>query len=298
MAIRTRSLVLFFFAVASGLAAGWLALSYLRKQSRPLLTAGPATARAVVAARDLPVGTLLQERDLLVIGWPGDVVPPGMIMAPEAAVGRGLIAPLRISEPVLESKLAPKEIGTGLHTLVEEGKRALSIRVDDVIGVSGFTLPGTRVDVMLTTAEGAPTNEPTTRIILQNIHIIAAGQSIQTDPQGRPVSVPVISMLVSPEQAETLALASGQGRIQLALRNTLDTLPVNTPGARTSTLLFGGRGAPSAPRSGGGGAVWQRRTALRPSEETAIVEGFRGGERTVNRFTRPRRDTTPEGEDQ
>ena len=297
MAIRTRSLVLFFFALASGLAAGWLALSYLRKQSRPLLSTGPASTGAVVAARDLPVGTLLQERDLKSISWPGDALPPGMVTVPEGALGRGLIAPLRVNEPIMESKLAPREVGSGLHTLVAEGMRALSIRVDDVIGVSGFTLPGTRVDVMLTTAEGAPANEPTTRIILQNIPIIAAGQSIQTDPQGRPVSVPVISMLVSPEQAETLALASGQGRIQLALRNTMDTLPVNTPGARTSTLLYGSRGAgrpPAAPRGEG----WRPRAALRPSEETAIVEGFRGGERTVNRFTRPTRDTMPEGEDQ
>ena len=285
MAVRTRSLALLFLALASGLAAAWLSLGYLRRQAEPLLNPTVVAGRAVVAARDLPVGTIVTEQDVRLVEWPGNAVPAGLVSARENVIGRGVLATVRLNEPFLESKLAPRGLGGGLPTLIEDGKRALSIRVDDVMGVAGFVVPGTRVDVLLTMQPTTGVSDPTTKSILQNIQTLAAGQSIQVDAQGTPQSVPVVTLLVTPEQAETLTLAANQGRIQLTLRNALDTLEVQTLGVR-SAALFGNLGRPSALASS---PAW-RRTAVAtrpPVVEETIVEGFRGGERTLTRFSRP-----------
>jgi pilus assembly protein CpaB len=292
MAIRTRSLVLLFLALASGGIAAWLSLGYLRQETQPLLNSSAVAGKAVVATRDLPVGTVIAETDVRVIDWPGNAVPPGLISVPQEAIGRGVMAGMRLNEPFLESKLAPRGAGGGLPILIAEGQRALSIRVDDVIAVAGFVVPGTRVDVLLTMSNQAAGSEPLTKAILQNIQTLAAGQTTQIDVEGKPQQVPVVTLLVTPEQAETLALASVQGRIQLTLRNQLDTLLIRTNGARTSALF--GPVRPAQPPQ----VLGFRRTAPAarpaPATEETIVEGFRGGERTLTRFTRP---TTPPPED-
>jgi pilus assembly protein CpaB len=285
MAVRTRSLLLLFLALASGGAAAWLSLGYLRRETQPLLNSTSLAGKAVVATKDLAVGTVLTETDVRVIDWPGNAVPPGLISSPQEAIGRGVITGVRLNEPFLESKLAPRGTGGGLPVLIEEGQRALSIRVDDVVGVAGFVVPGTRVDILLT-MESEAAREPQTKAILQNIQALAAGQSVQVDVEGKPQQVPVVTLLVTPEQAETLTLASSQGRIQMALRNQLDTLPIKTNGARVSAL-FGPVRAAQPPQ-----VLGLRRSTATPREAPAatqetIVEGFRGGERTLTRFTRP-----------
>ena len=194
---------------------------------------------------------------------------------------------MRLNEPFLESKMAPRGTGGGLPILIDEGRRALSIRVDDVVGVAGFVVPGTRVDILLT-MESEAAREPQTKAILQNIQTLAAGQSVQVDVEGKPQQVPVVTLLVTPEQAETLALASSQGRIQMALRNQLDTLPIRTTGARVSALFGPVRAAPpQAPQVLGFRRGTPTQRAAAPATEETIVEGFRGGERTLTRFTRP-----------
>lgn len=290
MAARSRSLILLFLALASGAAAAYLSFGYLRRETEPLLNPGSAAGKGVVAARELPVGSVITEQDIRLIDWPGNAIPPGMLSVPEQAIGRGVVTALRLNEPILETKLAAQGVGGGLPILITEGMRALSISVDQVVGVAGFVVPGTRVDVLLTlTSEGAP--EPTTKAILQNIQTLAAGQSIQVDAQGTPQPVPVVTLLVSPEQAETLTLAANQGRIQLTLRNSLDTLPIRTTGARASSLL-GLLRAPRPPTSPG--FVRAATPPRSPAVEETIVEGFRGGERTLTRFTRPRPTEPPE----
>jgi pilus assembly protein CpaB len=289
MAVRTRSLVLLFLALASGVAAAWLSLSYLRRETQPLLNPTATAGKAIVAAKDLPVGAVLTEQDVRVVDWPGNAVPAGLIATPQEAVGRGLMAPVKLNEPLLEAKLAPKGAGGGMAVIIEPGKRALSLRVDDVIGVAGFVQPNTRVDVLLTMATQGVGGEQTTKAILQNIQALAIGQTTTTNAQGQAQVVPVVTVLVSPEQAETLALASTQGRLQMAMRNQLDTLPIKTNGARVSALLGPVRGAPQQPSVLGyrrGGAVITSPRA--PATEETIVEGFRGGERSITRFTRPK----------
>ena len=287
MAVRTRSLVLLFVALAAGGAAAWISLGYLRNQAQPLLRSSTASAVAVIASKDLPVGTVLKEEDVRLIGWPGDAIPVGLIRTKEEAVGRGLVTAVRLNEPFLESKLAPRGTGGGMPILITEGMRALSIRVDDVAAVAGFVVPGTRVDMLLTmTPQGS--TEPVTKAIMQNLQALAAGQSIQVDAEGKPQQVPVLTLLVTPEQAETLALASGQGRIQMALRNALDTLPIHTNGARLTTIMGGPR--PATALTGTAAQAWRRTSPAAPTPvaEETIVEGFRGGERTLTKFTRPK----------
>jgi pilus assembly protein CpaB len=287
MAVRTRSLVLLFLALASGVAAAWLSLSYLRREARPLLNTTATAGKAIVAAKDLPVGATITEQDVRVIDWPGNAVPAGLIATPQDAIGRGLMSPVRLNEPLLDSKLAPRGGGTGMNVIIEQGKRALSLRVDDVVGVAGFVQPNSRVDVLLTMAPQG-TGEQTTKAILQNIEALAIGQTTQTNAQGQAQVVPVVTVLVTPEQAETLALASSQGRIQMAMRNQLDTLPIKTNGARVSALMGPVRvaGPPTVLgyRRTTGGPVTQRA----PAQEETIVEGFRGGERSITRFSRPK----------
>jgi pilus assembly protein CpaB len=274
MARRSRPFVLLVFALASGAIAAALALRYLQRQATPIPVPVRRGADVVVAARALPIGAIVGERDIRLVEWPGGSLPAGFLGDKAEVVGRGLVAPIAENEPLLGSKLAARGAGGGLPVIIEEGMRAVSIGVDQVVGVSGFVLPNYRVDVLLTLAEGRDAKEPATRVLMQNVKTLAAGQSIQEDREGKPQTVPVVTLLVSPEQAETLALASSQGRIQLALRNSMDTLSVRTPGARLSSLL--GASVPT-PRRG-------RRPTARTAPDQTVIEVYRGGKRTLQTF--------------
>jgi pilus assembly protein CpaB len=278
MARRNRAFLLLALALASGAVAAFVALRYLRQQSTPLVSTREQTTNMVVAARALPVGSIIGEQDVKTLEWSGGALPAGYASAPAQVVGRGLLAPVEPNEPIMTSKLAAEGAGGGLSVIIEPGMRALSIAVDQVVGVSGFVLPNSRVDVLLTLQQGNV--DPVTKIIMQDVRTLAAGQTIQQDKEGKPMPVPVITLLLSPEQAETLALASSQGRIQLALRNATDTVAVRTRGARQLGTIMGG----STPRPAGGA----RRTAPRPAavvpDRSTTVEVYRGGVRTLQRF--------------
>jgi pilus assembly protein CpaB len=274
---RTRPWLMLAVSLASGGLAALLAMRYLQQRTTPL-AAQPVRSNMVVAARTLPVGTIVSEQHVKTIEWTGGSLPLGYVGNPQDVIGRGLISDLQENEPLLESKLAPKGAGGGLPIIISEGKRGLTMRVNEVSGVSGFVTPNTRVDVLLTMENQNTAGEPATRIIMQDMRVLAAGQSIQPDKEGKPRSVPVVTFLVTPEQAETLALASGQGSIQLALRNQLDTIEVKTSGARRSALM-GGPGGRTARR-----AVSRGTTAPPSLPSPQVVEVYRGGVRTLMRF--------------
>jgi pilus assembly protein CpaB len=164
--------------------------------------------------------------------------------------------------------------------IITDGMRGLTMRVNEVSGVSGFVTPNTRVDVLLTMEDKA-SGEPATRIIMQDMKVLAAGQSLQPDKEGKPQSVPVVTFLVTPEQAETLALASQQGSIQLALRNMLDTASVKTTGTRRGVLM-GPVGRPAVARRPGVNRAPVTAAAPQPSQQ--VVEVYRGGVRTLMKF--------------
>jgi pilus assembly protein CpaB len=278
MARRTRPFLLLLLALISGGVAAAVALRYIQQQSTPLMATEPAKAQVVVAARSLPLGALVGERDVKTLDWSGGAVPAGFFTTPAEVVGRGLLVPVQENEPILVSKLAAVGAGGGLPVIIDDGMRAITIGVDQVIGVAGFVLPSTRVDVLLTLQSNENLKEPATKVLMQNVRTLAAGQSIQQDKEGKPQQVSVVTFLVTPEQAETLALASQQGRIQLTLRNMLDTTQVTTNGTRVSALMgvVPGRRTPT-----------RRASAVRsatPAPTSTTVEVFRGGQRTLMKF--------------
>jgi pilus assembly protein CpaB len=269
-------------ALTSGVMAALLALRYLRERTTPLMAAQPKRVNIVLSARSLPVGAVVTERDVKLVGWPGDALPSGYLRSVQDAVGRGVITPVAENEPLLAAKMSTKDAGGGLPIIIRDGMRAVSVRVDEVIGVAGFVLPGTRVDVMLTLDKGPSRPQAITKTLLQNVHTLAAGQSVTRDKEGKPQTVTVITVLVSPDDAELLALAAKEGRLQLALRNTLDTLAVSTSGARADRLSPSAATSPQNSRPKRNRAV-----APAPRADPTVVEGYRGGERTLTTFQRP-----------
>jgi pilus assembly protein CpaB len=269
-------------ALTSGVMAALLALRYLRERTTPLMAAEPKRVNIVLSARSLPVGAVVTERDVKLVGWPGDALPSGYLRSVQDAVGRGVITPVAENEPLLAAKMSTKDAGGGLPIIIRDGMRAVSVRVDEVIGVAGFVLPGTRVDVMLTLDKGPSRPQAITKTLLQNVPTLAAGQSVTRDKEGKPQTVTVITVLVSPDDAELLALAAKEGRLQLALRNTLDTLAVSTSGARADRLSPSAATSPQNSRPKRNRAV-----APAPRADPTVVEGYRGGERTLTTFQRP-----------
>jgi pilus assembly protein CpaB len=278
---KSRPWFMLVLALTSGIVAALLALRYLRERTTPLMASEPRTATIVLSARSLPVGALLTERDLKVVSWPGEAVPSGYIRSVKDAVGRGVITPVAENEPLLEAKVSTKDAGGGLPIIIRDGMRAVSVRVDEIIGVAGFVLPGTRVDVLLTLDKNTNRPQAITKTLLQNVQTLAAGQSVTRDKEGKPQTVTVITVLVSPDDAELLALAAKEGRLQLALRNTLDTMAVATSGARADKL------SPSAASSTPNRPQRTRAAAPVPRANPTVVEGYRGGERTLTTFQRP-----------
>jgi pilus assembly protein CpaB len=260
--------------LASGLLAGYLALAYVSEEPTPLQAQEPDGTQVVVAGRDLPAGTVVTREDLEIVEWPSGNLPEGFASQPGEVVGRGVIAAVHRNEPLLMAKLASKEAGGGLPITIPAGLRAISVEVDEVVGVAGFVLPGTRVDVLATVMPGTNRSEITTRIILQRIPVLTADQSYQTDPAGDPILVTVVTLLVKPDEAEALTLASTEGKIQLALRNTLDVDSVSTKGMRINGLVQGPPRQASSTRSA---------APARPPEDT-VVETYKGGSRTLVKF--------------
>ena len=239
------------FAVAAiaVLAGGGLAYAtYNIMQNQPVKTVTAQTQPVVIAADDLALGSELKKEDLKVIGFPAGQAPEGVFATPDEIVGRGVIVPIVKNEPVLTSKLASKEAGIGLPPVIPEGMRAVSVRVNEVVGVAGYVLPGTRVDVVAT---GSPTMnqiDTTSKVVLANVQVLTAGTRLEQDQdKGKPMQVTVVTLLVTPEQAERLALASTEGKIQLALRNPLDQGAPMTSGIKTAALLGAARAVALVP---------------------------------------------------
>ncbi|HUB30969.1 MAG TPA: Flp pilus assembly protein CpaB [Terracidiphilus sp.] len=212
-----------------------------------------ASTHLVAAAKDLKIGMIIAPADLTTIQVVGQP-PTGAILDPKNAIGRGVISSIYSGEPILDNRLAPMGSGGGLAATIKEGFRACAIKVDEVVGVAGFVTPGMRVDVLVS---GVPPNqsnnqETQTRTILQNIEVLSAGTDIQKDAEGKPQQVQVVNLLVTPEQAQILALASNQMKIQLVLRNPLDTSVAPVPETAMTNLFNGAKppqpAAPSAPR--------------------------------------------------
>ena len=230
---------IFAVLVIAVLAGGGLAYGTYNMMNNPQVRVVQTKSQPVVVAKnDLSLGVELRLEDLEVAHFPDGQAPDGAFVKREELVGRGVISSFVKNEPILPAKLASKEAGAGLPPVIPEGMRAVSVRVNEVIGVAGYVLPGTRVDVL---ASMSPTNNPvdmTSKVVLANVQVLTAGTRIEQDQKdGKPVQVTVVTMSVTPEQAERLALASTEGKIQLALRNPLDQTAPATPGMKPAVLL-------------------------------------------------------------
>lgn len=243
-------------------------------------------SHVVVASRPLALGTPLTAQDLALITWPKDTPLAGSFSRIQDCIGRSVITPVSKNEAILEAKLAPKEAGVGLPAAIPVGMRAVSVRVDDVVGVSGFAMPGTMVDVMATgTPQGG--DDSLTRTIIQDVRVLAAGQTVEQDTQGKPHTVGVVTLLLTPKQADQLTMASTDNRIHLALRNTIDTKIVEKaePVFKSALLLGGAQPHPSA----GGGGHHAPRRAVRPEKPAGpapyVVEVIKGNKKTDQTFS-------------
>ena len=221
------------------LVVAFLASTYVYRQLQRVQSAGAVKAGAqvqvVVAAGPLKMGQPLTSPDLTLLDWPAGKQPEGSFSRAEDCIGRALVVPLVQGEVVLDQELAKREAGAGLPVVIPKGMRAVSVGVDDVVAVAGFVTPGTMVDVLAT---GVSPGGPITRTILEHVRVLAVGQQVQTE-NGKPQTAPVVTVLVSPEDGEKLTLAASDGKIHLALRNTVDIADVNPPAVYGSTVFQG-----------------------------------------------------------
>jgi pilus assembly protein CpaB len=204
----------------------------------------PASVGLVVAARDLAAGTLIQDADLQLATWFG-TPPAGAILKRDALRNRAVVSSIYEGELVTETRLAPKGSGGGLAATIPPGMRACAVKVNEVVGVAGFVVPGMRVDVLITGLPpgGNALDGPKVRTLLQNIQVLSAGVNFQKDREGKPEQAQVVNLLVTPVEAEILSLASNETHIQLVLRNPMDTKVSGLPGMIMSDL-FGRARAP------------------------------------------------------
>lgn len=219
---------------------------YRAIQRIPVREVEVASVYAVVASASLPVGTLVTQDHVKVVAWPARTQVHGAFTSVEQVVNRGVIQPIGENEPVTESKLAPLGAGGGLPPTIPPGMRAISVKVNEVIGVAGFVVPGSRVDVLVTIDETSGSRNSLSRVVVSNVQVLTAGTRFdqeQAREDGKPIPTTVVTLLATPEDAERITLASSEGKVMLTLRNPLDTLPTDTKGVRMANLT----GAPAPP---------------------------------------------------
>jgi pilus assembly protein CpaB len=244
-----------------------------------------AVVQSVVASRPIPLGTRLTTDHVKLVSWPADSPVPGAFASVEEVLNRGVITAVTENEPLTESKLAPLESGAGLPPSIPEGMRAISVKVNEVVGVAGFVVPGTRVDVMVTLSGGrSQQDDSLSRIVVSNVQVLTAGTRYDQEKakEGDPIPSTVVTLLVSPADGERVALAATEGQIMLTLRNPMDVKPSETTGVRTSALF--GQATPVPPPAAG---VRRSRTPVVTLATTApvvitryTVETIRAAKRT------------------
>ena len=267
--------------VIAGIVSFW---SYGLLQKQTTVEATPAdTQQVAVAAYDLKWGTVITSEVVKTQPYLKGSLPTGYIADPAAAIGRVVMYPIQVNEPLTESRLAPASVKTGgVAAIVSPKKRAMAVKVDKVVGVSGFIHPGHRVDVLVSLAKTEKVQQPITKIVLENIPVLAVGTEVEqaASQKEKPAPVDVITLEVSPEDGEKLALAATEGKLQLALRNYTDTEDVQTRGTTIPNLLASYSGAGPVAKSAGA-----RRVA--PAEPRGFtVELIKGSKVSEVKFSR------------
>jgi pilus assembly protein CpaB len=308
--VNKRLLTVLIFALVVSAAASYILYRVISAQFESNKSA--PTNRVLVATHNLDNGVLIKDVDVKMLDW-GGPIPVGAIVKPEDAVGRGVTSQIYENEPILDTRLAAKGAGAGLAATIPPGMRAVAVRVNDIVGVAGFVIPGSKVDLLIsgTPPKGNGGLGDQNKTLMQNVEVLSAGQNITKDAEGKPVSVGVLNMLVTPEQAEVLSLASNETRIQLILRNPLDTKETDTKGTTVAYLYANKNGMP--PPGGKAAPAVAKGTSRRaaapppppPAPEKAkpepppppiVVEVIHGTSRTQSKFARELEKSASEGQ--
>jgi pilus assembly protein CpaB len=237
----------FFIVLTGALLFGLLAAISVTRYLSSAQAYSKNLSRVAVAKVAIPLGTKIIAEQLMVVQFPPESTPDGAFDSVEKLAGRVAVMNIAPREPVTEARLAPVGTAGGLSAVIPEGYRAMTVKVDDVVGISGFVMPGTLVDVVVVIdpAEKAGMQDPISKIVLQNIKVLANGQNIDKPADQREAnSVKAVTLLVTPEQAEKLALASSEGKLQLVMRNSIDQGDEQTNGINKRALLGGERALP------------------------------------------------------
>ena len=291
---RNRIMVVIGIALLLAVLASVGAYKFLSGQSRVAAQARLQTVGIVVAQVDIPLGSTINSNQVAVSPWPKESYPKDAIADPKVVVGRMALRDFTRGEPVVESKLVPLGKSSGLLSLkVPAGMRAFSIKVNEVVGVGGFIVPNSRVDVIVTTSPSQKSQEKIAKIVLEDVQVLAAGQVIE-QKENKPVTVNTVTLALLPEEAEKLALAGNDGIIQLVMRNFSDNVVVLTSGANKGRLLSSYRNAPLVPETAPDKGTKPRRVSRKapsraaasapPPKKAYFVEVIKGNKRTEEKL--------------
>ena len=294
--------VVLFALVVSGAASAVL----YRLISAQLAASKVATStKVVVATHNLAGGDLIKDVDVKIADWNGPV-PVGAITKTEDALNRGVLEPIYQGEPLVENRVSKPGAGAGLASMIPTGMRAVAIRVNDVVAVSGFAAAGSHVDVLIAgnPPGGNQAAGTVTKTLLQNVEILSAGTTIQKDAEGKAVNVPTVNLLLTPAQAEIMSLASNEARIQLVLRNPTDKEEAKPPGTAMAYLFSGGVAPPAAAPAGGAPRAARRPAPPPPPPPAKVVvpqppppinvEVIHGSRKTEQKFESEEKGKTSE----
>jgi pilus assembly protein CpaB len=274
----TRTLIV--LVVAVGVAAVASLAVYRAVLKIPVQKVEVAQVQVAVAAKSIQVGTMVTPEMVKLVAWPASSPVAGAFASSEGVVNRGTIVSIAENEPITESKLASKESGAGLPPTIPAGMRAMSIKVDEVVGVAGFVVPGTHVDVLATLSEQ---QKSSTRTVVSNVLVLTAGTRYDQDApkkDGKPIPTTVVTLAVTPDDAERVALAQSEGKLMLALRNPLDAMPTDTKGVQLASLLGAPAPAPVAKTVKGQRVMVTPKVEPPPAPKVYTVETIRGAKRT------------------
>jgi pilus assembly protein CpaB len=249
--MRNKRLI---FALSGAVICGLLAVMLVTRYLASVQTFAKELNNVVVAKVEIPLGAKITVEQLGLAPIPNGSAPEGAFRKLEEVVGRVAVTPIGVREPITNLKLAPEGVGAGLSAVIPEGYRAMTVKVDDVVGVSGFVMPGSYVDVVAVvlpvSQNGSTQQGPISKIVLQNIKVLASGPKIDSpQDQRQPSDVKAVTLQVTPAEAEKLVLAANEGKLQLVMRNYTDQEDSQTTGVNKASLLSGDSVQPS-PKTG------------------------------------------------
>src|SRR5947208_4979667 len=255
-------------------------ITYFFNKRLRLSRAQHALTQVMAAATDLPAGMTLAAKDVSTIDWPSDIPLPGSFSKPEDVIGHPLIFSIGAREPILKRDLGLEGSGIGLSGKIPPGMRATAVRSNEIVGVAGFLYPGSHVDVLVTYTPPGGNNIPVTETVLQDVEVLTAGQTTEPDPQGKPQTVNVVTLLLNPEDSQRLQLASMQGGIQFVLRSGVDQKSVNLKPTRLDQLVASEKPPVVVPPS-----TKKAPKRVEPSRPTIyVLEVIQGTKRSVEKF--------------